>query len=194
MATNILIRAIRILGIFAVALSGAANAEPLAAPGDLLLRHDLQLLNDSGVMNIPLTAWPVALGDVHNALVDAESEALNDAVARALRRVRNRLAWELDVGSYDFVFGASASSEPRVIRTFENTPRADAEAYARLSWVGEKFAFNLSATYADNPFDGDEVRPDGTYVGVALGQLDDDSGLARPLVRSRSRWQPDFVE
>ena len=43
-------------------------AEPLAAPGDTRLRHDLQLLNDSGAINIPLTAWPVALGDVHNAL------------------------------------------------------------------------------------------------------------------------------
>ena len=47
---------------------GVARAEPFAAPGDMRLRHDLQLLNDSGVMNIPLTAWPVSLGDVHNAL------------------------------------------------------------------------------------------------------------------------------
>jgi hypothetical protein len=28
---------------------------------------------------------------------------------------------------------------------------------------------NLAATYASNPFDGDEVRPDGTYLGIALG-------------------------
>ena len=40
-------------------------AEPLAAPGDTRLRHDLQLLNDSGAINIPLTAWPMALGDVN---------------------------------------------------------------------------------------------------------------------------------
>jgi len=28
---------------------------------------------------------------------------------------------------------------------------------------------NLAATYANDPFDGDEIRPDGTYVGAALG-------------------------
>ena len=75
----------------------------------------------------------------------------------------------MDIDSLDFIFGVSASSEPRVIRTFENTPRAEGEASAKLAWVGERFAFNLSATYVSNPFDGDEFRPDGTYVGVALG-------------------------
>ena len=42
-----------------VALSVPVAAEPLAAPGDMRLRHDLQLLNDSGTINIPPTAWPV---------------------------------------------------------------------------------------------------------------------------------------
>ncbi|MEO1201758.1 MAG: capsule assembly Wzi family protein [Pseudomonadota bacterium] len=148
---------------------GTAAAEPLAAPGDLRLRHDLQLLNDSGVINMPLTAWPVSLGDVHGALDGAQVADLRPGVEEALERVRNRLAWELAPNSVDLVFGAAISSDARVIRTFENTPRADAEAYGRLTWIGNTFTFNLSATYANDPIDGDELRPDGSYVGVALG-------------------------
>ena len=47
------------------------HAEPWAAPGDLLLRTDLELLNDSGVINVPLTSWPIAWGDIDNALTNA---------------------------------------------------------------------------------------------------------------------------
>ena len=129
--------------ILLLAIAGAASAEPLAAPGDMRLRHDLQLLNDSGVINIPLTAWPVSLGDVHNALDGANVDELEENVGQAYRRIQQRLSWELDIDSFDFVFGVSGSSEPRVIRTFENTPRGEVEAKARLAWVGERFAFNL---------------------------------------------------
>ena len=146
-----------------------ASSEPLAAPGDLRLRHDLQLLNDTGVTNIPLTAWPISFGDVHNALVEVDASTLIESNRRAFLRLRDRLSWELDVGAVDFIVGLSGDSEPRVIRTFENTPREEGEVTAKLAWLGERFAVNLSARYVSNPFDGDEFRPDGTYVGVALG-------------------------
>jgi hypothetical protein len=146
-----------------------AIAEPLAAPGDFLLRHDLELLNDTGVINMPLTAWPVSLGDVHNALGEMDSFGLSDAQAAALSRLKQRLGWELDLGTPDFTFGASAAAEPRVIRSFENTPREDSEVFAKAWWLGEWFTMNLQATYAFDPADGDEFRPDGTYAGVVLG-------------------------
>ncbi len=146
-----------------------AGAEPVAAPGDLQLRHDLQLLNDAGVVNIPLTAWPVALADVSGALPTVAARRLRPSVREALARVRFRLSWELDIGAVDYLVGVSASSEPRILRTFENTPRGEGEVSAKLAWVGERFAINLQGTYVNDPFDGDEVRPDGTYAGVALG-------------------------
>ncbi|HNP35692.1 MAG TPA: capsule assembly Wzi family protein [Woeseiaceae bacterium] len=144
-------------------------ADTLAAPGDLQLRNDLQLLNDTGAINIPLTAWPVALGDVDNALRSIDSEKLGQSQQQALDRLRDRLSVELELDTIDYLFGAAAAQGPRVIRSFEDTPRADAEAYAQLSWVGERFVMKLAATYADNPADGDEIRPDGTYLGIALG-------------------------
>jgi hypothetical protein len=162
-------KTLRTLLLSSFLVASMAIAEPMAAPGDMRLRHDLQLLNDNGVIDIPLTAWPVSLGDVQNALANANIARIDSSEWLAYERLRRRLSWELDIGAVDFAFGASGSSEPRVIRTFENTPRAEAEAGARLTWVGERFAVNLSASYVSNPLDGDEFRPDGTYVGVTLG-------------------------
>ena len=150
-------------------LMATAFAEPWAGPGDVRLRNDLQLLNDTGVINIPLTAWPIAWGDVYASMSDARSSGLAPAVRAAYDRVQQLAQNELLDGSPLVELTISATGNPRVVRAFENVPREEGEATAGLSWVGERFAVNLRATYASNPLDGDEIRPDGTYLGVALG-------------------------
>lgn len=152
-----------------VLLSAAAIAEPIAAPGDMRLRHDLQLLNDNGVINVPMTAWPVSLGDIHNAIQMGEVVALGVSERAAFERVREHLSWELESGTVRYRVGLAGAHNPRFVRGFEGTPREEGEASVGLSWLGERFALNLSASYAASPFDGEEFRPDGTYVGVALG-------------------------
>lgn len=159
----------KLLLVLAVTFSVFAAAEPLLSPGDMQLRHDLQLLNDSGVINIPLTAWPLAAGDLRAALDNVEYQTPNSPVAIVFNRLKQRLRREMDIDSVDIRVGISGSYNPRIIRTFESTPREEGEAKAELAWLGERFSVNLSATYAANPFDEDEVRPDGSYLGVALG-------------------------
>jgi hypothetical protein len=162
---------VQIFLVFILTCSAAsvAIAGPVAPPGDTQLRHDLQLLNDIGVTNISLTAWPVAYGDVHVALSEADLLSVSPQTWSAYSRVRNRVRWELETNSIGVRFDLSGASNPRIIRTFENTPREQGEVRAELSWLGERFSLNLAAAYTDNPFDGDEFRPDGTYLGVALG-------------------------
>ena len=159
----------RLLLILALAFPLAAAAQPLAAPGDLGLRHDLQLLNDARVIDVPLTAWPIAYGDIHNALADADLSESSEQVKLSFARVRERLNWELEVDTFHYRVGLAAAENPRIIRGFEDTPREDGEVSAGLSWFGERLAMNLQVTYVDNPFDGEELRPDGTYLGIALG-------------------------
>ncbi len=150
-------------------MCGAATAQPLAPPGDTRLRHDLQLLNDAGVINVPLTAWPVSLGDIDDELADASVADLTGPLAAARRRVHDRLSRASAIGEPRIDLAISGSENPRIIRSFEHTPREEGELTASLSWLGERFAVNLAATYTANPFDEDEFRPDGTWVGAALG-------------------------
>ena len=159
----------KLLLVLLMAAPLMALAEPLAAPGDLRLRHDLQLLNDSGIINVPLTAWPLAYGDIYDALASADRERVDDSLRDAWERVRHRVGWELETGSLRYETSLSASENPRQIRSFEYAPREEGEAMAGLSWLGERFTVNLRARYAANPFDDEEFRPDGTYIGAALG-------------------------
>ena len=146
-----------------------AWAEPWARPGDTRLRNDLQLLNDSGLIDIPLTAWPVAWHDVYGSLQDIGDGQIGPDVWAAYERVRNHSRDAINDGSPVIELSAAVANNPRILRSFEDTPREEAEAVAGLSWVGERFAINLRGTYVDDPIDGDEFRPDGSYVGMRLG-------------------------
>ena len=162
------------LAVLAPALTVApsdAYAELLAAPGNLQLRNDLQALNDQKFINIPMTAWPVAWKDVQQALSNSELDEIQlDASSRAaLNRVRRGVQDALLLGSGGVRVSLAGASEPRIIRTFENTPREDAELGVAWSWLGERFTLRMDAVVVDDPFDGDTFRPDGTYLGMTMG-------------------------
>ena len=157
---------ILILGLVA---SPPASSEPLAGPGDARLRHDLQLLNDTGVLNLPLTAWPISMGDIEGALRAADTSALSINQLEAYQRLRSYTSFELETDTWTPSVEVSLADNPRVIRTFEATPREQAEVGGSIAWLGERLTFKLAATLVDDPIDGEEVRPDGTYIGVALG-------------------------
>jgi hypothetical protein len=163
------LRAGKTLFLLLTCLALAAHAEPLARPGDTLLRHDIRLLVDEGVLNLPINTWPIPWGGVFDQLNRAPAAELSPAAADAMARLRERARWELDTDEWYLTGWASAAAEPRVIRTFEDTPREQAEAGVAFSWTNSRFTANLSAAYANDPFDGEEFRPDDTYVGMVLG-------------------------
>lgn len=154
-----------LLGLFAA----SATAEVLAPPGDLRIRHDVDLLNDTRAVDIAATAWPISWGEIQTALRSADQATLTPdqraAYDRLFRQSRDALEPELLTVNVR----AAVGQQPRFIRTFENTPRDERELMATLTWVGERFTVNLQGTLVDDSFDGDELRPDGTYIGVALG-------------------------
>ncbi|MDH4022438.1 MAG: capsule assembly Wzi family protein [Gammaproteobacteria bacterium] len=155
--------------LVALAAAQGAMAEPWLAPGDTRLRNDLQLLNDAGLMQVPLSAWPLSWGDIEAALQNAQAPDVASATGEALQRIESDLRTAATTGEPGVRFSASVADDPRFIRSFANTPRGDAEASGSLSWTGDIFALNLSATLIDDPVDDDEFSPDGTYIGMALG-------------------------
>ena len=56
------------------------DASPWSSPDDLLFRHDLQILVDSGALNIPISTWPLAWGDIAYNLIDVENKVDAEAI------------------------------------------------------------------------------------------------------------------
>lgn len=176
MAKQLLTRTLRAMShlykgfaLLAILAGKLAAADPWLPPGDTRVRLDLQWLNDTGVIDMPGTAWPIAWGDVYAATTGLDATVQSDLIREILSRVKADARYAESIGEAQFSFGLGVADSPRFIRSFENTPRNDAELYAGFAWTGEMFAVNLSAALVDGSVDGDKFYPDGTYLGMALG-------------------------
>jgi hypothetical protein len=182
------------LAFLAFLVSGpvASAGEPWIAPGNTQVRHDVQLLVDSGVINLPMSAWPIAASDLADALDrihesataapspnsmgergegagsgrNGVSKPLTAAQLAALARLRS-LASE---GNATLGVEVGAAARPTQLRTFADTPREEGEIslYA-ASFVGQRFGGRLQVTGAIDPDDDLPGRLDGSYVAGKFG-------------------------
>jgi len=160
-----------ILITLAFLASSTASAAPLAAPGDMGLRHDIQVLADYGAITGPVTTWPLSWDDVLSDLefVNANDVVLPNAVLPTFNRILARAQREAQRGQHSISGYLSAAEEPTQIRGFSDTPREQGEIGAGYSWFGEHLTIDFNASYVDQPVDGEEVRGDGSQIGVDLG-------------------------
>jgi len=157
----------------AVYLLSAAQAfaAPQAQPGDVGLRHDIQVLADYGAISGPITTWPLSWDALLMDLEKIQSEdvVLPNAVLPTFQRVLARAQWETRRGAHSIVGRVSGAEEPLQIRSFSNTPRERGEIGAGYSWFGDHLSIDLNVAYVDEPADGEDVRADGSQIGVNLG-------------------------
>jgi hypothetical protein len=134
--------------------------------GDLALRTDLLLLNDAGIVRVPVNSWPIPRAAVAYALQNAKEHfATNAAVAAALQRVRARLA-QSDRVAIDAHVTAGA---PGLLRDFQEIGREDAEVGGRVAWNTQRFSASLSLAAVSDPEDDQQLRADGSHATLAVG-------------------------
>jgi len=162
----------RASGILLALLASSSLAGPAIQSGDLALRHDIQRLADYGVITGPVTTWPLAWGPILADVrrFEADSEFPRD-VSDALERIRARGAWETRTNTLRYRVRAAAQVEPASIRSFQSTPREEGELSGGLSWTGDWLSVDLSGTFVSNPSDDEDVRFDGSEIGVAIGNV-----------------------
>ena len=151
----------------AISLSSLARADAgWFESGDIQLRVDLALLNDSEVIRLPVSYWPLPRAAVQEALEHArEHHALNAAVSAALERVRRRVQ-----ATHGLQFEASVSAgESGLLRDFDSLAREDLEASASADYDSPSFSASLELGVAQDPPDGQSVRPDGSHLTWRLG-------------------------
>lgn len=135
-----------------------------------MLRHDIQLLADQGVITTPTLAWPLPWGTIARDLRAMEPDGVLTSEARAaLSRLQARAQRETRSGVLLPNLMVSVAEEPRMVRTFEDTPRESGEVRAGLGWTGDRFAVNVQVAAVSDPDDNKDIRLDGSYAGVALG-------------------------
>lgn len=160
----------------------ALAGEPWVAPGDVLLRHDLQLLVDEGIIDLPMSSWPIAVSDLAAALEQARDrvastqassaaagaggKGLTPAQSAAVAHLR-KVAAE---GHATFGFDLGAAARPTTLRTFEDAPREEGELTVWGSgFMGSRWGARLEVTGVVDPDDDKDVRLDGSYIAGKFG-------------------------
>jgi hypothetical protein len=150
-------------------VTSLAHADAWFDAGDSALRHDLQYLVDSGVIDMPVTAWPIPSADIAWALENVKKNgAHSPGQLAAIRRMKGRLS-EFTRDSTHLSSHLYGAGNPQVLRAFENTPREEAEIGGSVGASGKRFSGRLSVAYVTDPDDDKSVRPDGTYGSARLG-------------------------
>jgi hypothetical protein len=159
--------------LLGMTLAATAKAGPVIAPGDVGLRHEIQLLADYGVIRGPVTTWPLAWDAVESDLRRSKDEGmiLPVAVERARDRLLARAERESQRGKHRIKGRLAVAEKPIVIRGFADTPREEGEIRAGYEYFGDRFTIDLNVTGVDNPADGEDVRPDGSLIALELGNI-----------------------
>ena len=156
--------------ILALSASSAA-ADPWAKPGDLVLRNDLRILADAGVIQSPINAWPIPWATIAADLRAAPaSETLSAEALMARARVLRQIDLVRGLNGLQPNAKVGVRTDPFWLRTFENTPREEYELRGGVSWMGDRLAARAQVTFAPEVLDGDrEWRADGSYFAGVLG-------------------------
>ncbi len=154
-------------------LTSVTQAAPLAAPGDMGLRHDIQVLADYGVIRGPVTTWPLAWDAIAADLQAARAAdvAVPVPVQQTMQRLLARAERETRRGQFRLHARLAAAEKAARLRSFQHTPREDAEVAAGISWFGEHLGIDLTATGVDEPDDGKDIRADGSQIALDFANL-----------------------
>ena len=139
-----------------------SEASPWALPDNLMLRNDIQLLVDSGVINIPITTWPLAWGDIAYNLSKTEKE-LTLLELSALQRIKEAL-YEEEMGGLSGSMALKLAKNPERITWFNDSVAAKSEIEAETTYLGKRLALNIHV----NKQSGETVFDD-SYIAMAIG-------------------------
>jgi hypothetical protein len=153
-------------------LSSLTSADPWLAPGDELARHDIEMLADAGVINGPITQWPIPWPDIARDVNGFEHyEELSAGEQRALNRLLKRAHGMMRTNEVRGQLRVAGTNEPDELRGFAATPREDGEVEGSIAWTGNSLAFRAEASVVADADDGKTWRPDGSYIAATIWNL-----------------------
>lgn len=150
----------------------SVHAEPWLAPGDLALRHDIELLADAGIIRGPVMTWPISWPDVaRDVLAAADTTQSERSIDEALARVKRAARDAQQEGPGGLELRAAGASDAPDWRAFSDQPREQGEVTVASSWMTERLAARIQVTGVASSTDNQSVRLDGSYIGVNVGNF-----------------------
>ena len=144
------------------------KAAPWVEPGDTRLRHHITLLADAGIITVPINTWPLMwAGVINDVKRGARRSDLSQVERRSMSYVHKAFTEQTKQRTKALSF--SAAIRPNQLRSFNDTPREQNELSASYEAMGGSTSYKIKATYASDVADGDNVRLDGSYGSLLIG-------------------------
>lgn len=134
--------ALRALVASSLLLAAPAIAKPWAEVGDRQLREDIEALADAGMIRGPITSWPLPWRQIAALSERWQIDKLPPHLVVRVNRVRRYM--ELAQQSTLVTAKLGAGTDSKLVRTFEDTNREDAQASIR---VEHNFSENSYVSY-----------------------------------------------
>ncbi|GAA5219226.1 capsule assembly Wzi family protein [Corallincola platygyrae] len=154
--------------ILAGACLSAANAAPWVSPDDIHLRADIQMLADAGIITVPVNTFPLMWSGIIQDLEKASISSEQEAIRLAIHRVRHAFTQQNDKRGVT-KFSAGAATNTARFQHFGSPLREKGEASISHEGMGNRVAYKVKATYAYHSQDDEDVRLDGSYFSIVLG-------------------------
>lgn len=145
-----------------------SKAEPWVDTRDDWLRADIELLASQGIINHPITTWPLPWAPIIKDLEAASRTKLSENILPVFLRVKRKARLETSTESYKYL-SLMAGNQSKLLRHFGDVRREKAEISSRITGMSKSFAWNIEATKSFDPLDGEEQRFDHSYVAAIWG-------------------------
>ncbi|MEM7569674.1 MAG: capsule assembly Wzi family protein, partial [Pseudomonadota bacterium] len=155
--------------LFFLVCAGSGQADVWTAVDDRVLRSDLELLSDVGVLRGPLASWPVNWAQVRGGLDQADVNTLPAYARDALLRVRRVMPARRGQGrSWGAEIDVAATNRPTLVRSYGAQARGDYDTQARFIGRFGGTTLSLGLGLQDEPF-GRNVTFDNSYLAQEIG-------------------------
>ncbi|MGB0495250.1 MAG: capsule assembly Wzi family protein [Kangiellaceae bacterium] len=164
-----------------ISTSSRTSASPWMEAADLSLRADLQLLNDTGAINLPVTTYPLMWASVAPELKKLDQSKLSEMQLNAYLHVRRKMNFAVQRSFKNKVKGHFGKEERR-FTSFGSDHSAQAEVSLSSEYTGKNFAGKIKINYQNKDaisVDENEAHLDGSYIAYKLSNWVLDAGATK---------------
>ncbi|MCW3172164.1 capsule assembly Wzi family protein [Shewanella subflava] len=156
------------LAMVTVSQSDQLQAAPWVDTSDIYLRADIQALADAGVITVPVNTYPLMWSGIGVDLNKAEPSLMSADLVDAFARVNFYYQNAMNNRGNTKV-KATAATDPARFQHFGSDYREQGELIGSHEYMGERFAYKVSASANYDPLDDKEVRLDDAYFSMIVG-------------------------